>query len=213
MRNYGNTCYCNAVLQCLKRCPPTRPCVDKSLEGPEEHRAFVRTLSRFGNFGRFACDASEFLLKILDEVDAFTGEFRTHLHCPVCDKEEDRMEEATIVPICANDDVMSLLTSHRPDARYMCECGEVFQAKTTFYSGDCLVLHFICRVTLQWVQSLRIRTMRLVALVFYTGVHYTAYCLTESGWKTFDDDLIYAHPPRARPYMAFFTSIKDDGRS
>lgn len=210
MKNYGNTCYCNAVLQCLTRTPPTRPSVDASLKGPAAHREFIRTLGRWGNFGRFACDASEFLLKILDEVDAYTGEFRTHLVCPACSKAEDRLETSTIISVCANDDVPSLLTTHTPQVRYTCDCGQPFRAQTTFYSGECLVLHFVCRVTLDWVQSLTIRTMRLVALVFYTGAHYTAYRETEVGWRTFDDEDVRPDPPRARPYLAFFTNIKEE---
>ena len=207
MENYGNTCYCNAVLQCLKKCPPTLPEVNNSLLGPLEHREFVYNLSSLGDFGRFACDASEFLLKIVDGIDIYTGEFRTKLTCSACKKVDNRVEKTTIIPVCANDNLASLLTSHSPGVQYVCDCGKPFRALTTFYSGNCLVLHFVCRVTLEWVKSLQIAKMKLVALVFYTGAHYTAYCQTDQGWRTFDDDLIYVSPPKARPYLAFFVSI------
>lgn len=208
MKNYGNTCYCNAVLQCLKVCPETRPCVDRALLNPREHKEFTYKLGRFGNFGLFACDAAEFLLKIIDGVDAYTGEFRTYLRCVKCKREEERVEETTIVPICQDDDVVSLLTVHTPPVKYECRCGWFNKGLVRFFAAQCLILHFICRVDIEWVQKLHVRTMRLKALVFYTGAHYTAYVKTKDGWKTFDDDCVHSNPPRARPYLAFFVCIK-----
>ena len=208
MKNYGNTCYCNAILQCLKNTPPTRPSVDRSLRGVREHKDFVFNLSRFGKFGRFACDASELLLKIIDEVDAYTGEFRSQLVCSVCSKVERRLETCTIVYVCDGDDITSLLTRRVPEEKYVCDCGGLFRAETTFYAGDCLVLQFVREVSLDWVQSICIKSMRLVAMVFYTGNHYTAYRSTATGWKTFDDERVYSKAPQSRPYLAFFVNIK-----
>lgn len=206
MENYGNTCYANACLQCLRRCPPTVPAVDRAVLGPEEHERFIRSLSQFGEFGLFPCDAHELLLAILDGVDAYTGEERTALLCGACGKSELRVVKSTIISVYRHTNLRRLLTSSRPDVVYKCDCGEPYKARTTYYAAECLVLHFVAPVTLNWVQSVSITGMLLVGVVFYAVEcrHYTAYCPTAGVWRTYDDCKVYPGEPAGRPYMAFF---------
>lgn len=182
---------------------PTNKSIEQALSGPVGHLAFIKRLPELGPFGRFPCDAHEFLLALLEDLDAFKGEFKTTLRCEGCCTEV-RVEETLITSVCEEDDLCKLLTEHTPRVPYRCDCGKQFEASTVFYAGEVIILHFVCVVTFPFLQKIEIRGMHMVGVICYTGYHYVCVVRGERGWETHDDAFVYSGISRARPYMAFF---------